>query len=242
MLVGVVTAWFVTASVVEIGYAGYPISYYWGGNDDTTFNIRYLTFWLAMSILELVIDVIIMVLPMRQILQLQLSTRKKILLSFIFAMGGLVIITGIVRISIVYVPNGTDCEYCSDVLISTLADWNRLVLVDLTQGDIWLNVHLGASIISACLPTFRPLISRRSQLLWSTKSNLHNSNPLSSIRMKGRLRSQASCEKIYTGQHDGEHFANASRTSSPPAARMREENEAVGQAQAVGVLQTIDVV
>lgn len=85
-----------------------------------------------MSIFEPVIDVLILILPVRQILQLQVSTRKKILISHIFAIGGLVIITGIVRISIVYVLSGTDCEFCSDILISISADWVLLVTFDLT--------------------------------------------------------------------------------------------------------------
>lgn len=30
----------------------------------------------------------------------------------------------------------------------------------LTPGELWTNVHLGTAILSACLPTFPPLISR----------------------------------------------------------------------------------
>lgn len=103
-----------------------------------------------MAIIETLIEITILILPIREIHRLQLSTKKKYLLSLMFALGGFVIITAIIRVAILYRPNQTD--------------------LDLTQGDIWFNVHLGTAIISACLPTYGPLVSHSSRLLQSFQS------------------------------------------------------------------------
>ena len=62
------------------------------------------------SVMEVVVDTIILVLPIREINKLQLSLRKKILLSLIFLLGGFVIITGIIRIVTLYAPAEVICE------------------------------------------------------------------------------------------------------------------------------------
>ncbi|KAL8895946.1 MAG: hypothetical protein Q9207_007940 [Kuettlingeria erythrocarpa] len=148
--------------VVEIGYPGHSIGYYFPGSSETTFNVDYLKFWLAMAIVEIFLEIIIMVLPVREVYQLQLSRKKKLLCSLVFALGGFVIVTGIVRIAILYHPGETD--------------------FDLTQGDIWLNVHLGTAIICACLPTYRPLISRHSWLKLRSKRSYHSSKTTDNTR------------------------------------------------------------
>lgn len=140
VLIGICTAWFVTGIVIEIGYPSHPIGWYFPGSSGADFHINYLKFWLTMGIIEVFLELIILILPIREVYQLQLSAEKKICCSLIFALGGFVIITGIVRLVKVYKPTGVE--------------------VDLTQGDIWLNVHLGTAIICACLPTYRPLVSR----------------------------------------------------------------------------------
>ena len=122
-----VAAWGVVASIIEIGYPGHPINYYFGGDAGATFNVTYLTFWrtdsevkispwqltdntVAMSIIELVVDVLILALPISQIVQLQLSPRKKFFVSLVFLLGGFVIVTGIVRIATLYIPTAADSE------------------------------------------------------------------------------------------------------------------------------------
>ena len=47
---------------------------------------------------ELLIEAAVLILPIREILRLNLSIRKKMLIMSLFCMGGFVLITGIVRI------------------------------------------------------------------------------------------------------------------------------------------------
>ena len=48
----------------------------------------YSTFWLIVSVVELVIGGILFVLPICEIIKLQLSVSRRLTLAFIFAIGG----------------------------------------------------------------------------------------------------------------------------------------------------------
>ncbi|KAF7442273.1 hypothetical protein A1F97_04541 [Pyrenophora tritici-repentis] len=63
----------------------------------TSINNR--AFWLAMAIVNISLDVIILALPQARVWTLQLSRTRKILISLVFLLGGLVCIMSIVRIT-----------------------------------------------------------------------------------------------------------------------------------------------
>ncbi|KAI4173231.1 MAG: hypothetical protein LQ343_003058 [Gyalolechia ehrenbergii] len=113
------TGWFVAGIIIEIGYPIRWNGWYFPASARTVFLVDYLKFWLVMGIIEVLLEVIILALPIRELYQLQLSLGKKMLCTLMFALGSFVVITGIIRIVLVYKPSGTE--------------------VDLTQGDIWLN-------------------------------------------------------------------------------------------------------
>lgn len=66
-----------------------PLEYSWIGLSDPAHCFNYNIFWMVTGALEVVIDTIILVLPVRMVLGLQLSPKRKILLLFIFLLGGL---------------------------------------------------------------------------------------------------------------------------------------------------------
>ena len=235
VLLGIVAAWLIAAMVIEIGYPGHTIDFYFPGSSTVTFNVTYLSFWLAMNIIETLIEIVILILPIRELQRLQLSRRKKHLLTLIFSLGGFVVITGIIRMSIIYHPNEPD--------------------FDLTQGDIWLNVHIGTVIISACLPTYRPLISRSSQLLSGLYSNqgshnqgTYNSDDTRTLRDKEKMRSSRSrylTDEISMDQNLGQNgsFADARRSESNDTTRREwQDDGAIRAGEAIGVKKTIEVV
>ncbi|KAL8931693.1 MAG: hypothetical protein Q9216_007108 [Gyalolechia sp. 2 TL-2023] len=228
------TGWFIAGIVIEIGYPGHSIGWWFPGSARTVFHVDYLTFWLAMGIFEVLLECIILILPIREVYQLQLSRGKQMLCTAIFALGSFVVITGIVRIVKVYKPGGSE--------------------VDLTQGDIWLNVHLGTAIICACLPTYRPLLSsnpwfskkfpsRRSKQL-STSSNKSFKLP----SLPKNVHHGGSSEvmtTIYAGQQQDVHgnFADARRSDSTNATKMEWMDEgAVRTGDAIKVKQSVEVV
>ncbi|KAL9009145.1 MAG: hypothetical protein Q9173_005801 [Seirophora scorigena] len=232
ILIAVCVAWWIAAMVIEIGYPGHTIGEFFPGSPKTTLNVNYLDFWLAMGILEVFLQVTILILPIREVYRLQLSLKKQILCSLIFALGGFVIITGIVRLILVYQPSGVD--------------------VDLTQGDIWVNVHLGVAIICACLPTYRPLISRTPWL------KLHSQRTRDSSKTSGKAHTFPSPRQsaqygdsnelmaaVYAGQRvDTQgNFADARRSDSNNEAKTESYHGSPGRTgEAIRVKQTVDVV
>ncbi|KAI4100440.1 MAG: hypothetical protein LQ339_005501 [Xanthoria mediterranea] len=231
VLAAVCIAWLIAALVIEIGYPGHKINAYFPGSSGVVFDVTYLSFWLAMGIIETLIEITILVLPLREILRLQISKQKKYLISCSLLLGGFVIITSIVRLAVLYRPGEID--------------------IDLTQGDIWLNVHLGTAIISACLPTFRPLISRRSgsgQSYGSRKGSytVNHSTVLSASRnrMHGATGSESREGIFLNPQSDIQGtFADARRTTSSDGSSTKWQDDGpVKSGEAIGVKKTVEVV
>ncbi|KAL8945850.1 MAG: hypothetical protein Q9222_007667 [Ikaeria aurantiellina] len=234
VLGGICLAWLITGLVIEIGYPSHPIGYYFPDGPDTVFHIRYYSFWLAMGIIEVVLETIILILPIRELYMLQLSRHKQILCSLIFAMGGFVIITGIIRMAKVYRPGGGE--------------------FDLTAGTIWLNVHVGTTIICACLPTYRPLFSRnpwlssKIQVLRSPRKSADSdsTHPLPALPQSvHRPDSTDFMDGIYMGQQQDlhGHFTDARRSGSTGGTRPQSEDEGpVRKGEAIGVKRTVEVV
>lgn len=231
ILAGVCGGWLVAALVIEIGYPGHTIEAYFPGSSGIVFNVTYLPFWLAMAIIETLLEITILVLPIREIYRLQMSKQKKYLISISLSLGGFVILTGIVRMAVLYRPGIVD--------------------FDLTQGDIWLNVHLGTAIISACLPTFRPLITRRGNPRNSYESRkgsyaMNHSAALSAARMRSLNTPWGeSREGIITEPQNSRQgtFADARRaTSNDSSSTKWQEDGPVKSGEAIGVKKTVEVV
>ena len=186
-----------------------------------------------MAIIETVIEIIIMVLPLREIQRLKLSSKQKHGLFLIFSLGGFVVITNIVRMSIIYRP--TEPEF------------------DLTEGNIWLNVHFGTAIISACLPTYKPLITRSARKLSTvypsqgaykngTQASEDTQNLRSSDKNKvGNPHSRQLREEISMDQMGHSGFSAEARRSDSSIREWRDDG-AIRAGEAIGVRKTIEVV
>ncbi|KAK7192318.1 hypothetical protein DPSP01_004910 [Paraphaeosphaeria sporulosa] len=126
----------------------------------------YSTFFIVMCSVELVLDVCVLALPLFYVSRLKLPWPRKAELSFIFLLGGLVVITGIVRI-----------------LKSAEAG---VQAIDFVLDMLWLDVHSGIAILCACLPTYRPLIVRSAAFLSSHGSKLFSSRGSSAAKSAGK--------------------------------------------------------
>ncbi|KAL9022134.1 MAG: hypothetical protein Q9180_008576 [Flavoplaca navasiana] len=231
VLVGICVAWLIAALVIEIGYPGHTIEEYFPGSSSVVFDVEYLSFWLAMGITETLIQIVILVLPLREIYRLHISKQKKYLISCTLSLGGFVILTSIVRMAVLYRPDQVD--------------------IDLTQGNIWLNVHLGTAIICACLPTFRPLISRQSESRQNPSYRkrsyaINQPTPLSASRNRahGAPWGDSSEGIIMDSQNVMQGtYADARRaTSSGGSSTKWEEDGPVKSGEAIGVKRTVEVV
>ena len=67
-----------------------PLAWTWiDALDNPKYCFNYNVFWMASGACEVLLDVLILALPIRAVLRLQLSTRKKITISGVFLLGGL---------------------------------------------------------------------------------------------------------------------------------------------------------
>ncbi|KAL8819759.1 MAG: hypothetical protein Q9223_001887, partial [Gallowayella weberi] len=128
--------------------------------------------FLVCSALNIATDFLILCLPMPKLWRLKISTVQKVQLTAIFATGSLVCIISIVRITKLKEVSLIDPSY-SDV-----------------SGLVWSTLEQAFGTLSACLPTYRPLIhhcrARRSTRA-STENNtnvFHNSNRDTSSRKR----------------------------------------------------------
>ncbi|KAJ2986755.1 hypothetical protein NUW58_g4878 [Xylaria curta] len=113
--------------------------------------------FLSLTVLNLVADLLVLLVPIPEILALQMSTKKKIGVCGVMLLGGLVCVVSAVRI---------------------WAFYRFTVEVDLTwvQADVFLlsSVEPAFGIVSACLPSLRPLYRRARAKI--TGKDLHSSS------------------------------------------------------------------
>ncbi|KAL1603711.1 hypothetical protein SLS60_005301 [Paraconiothyrium brasiliense] len=132
----------------------------------------YSTFFIVMCSTELLLDVCVLALPLFYVSRLKLPWTRKAELLFIFVLGGLVIVTGIIRI-----------------LKSAQAGTQA---IDFVLDITWLDVHSGIAILCACLPTYRPLIVKSAAFLSSQGSKLFSSRGGSGADSTGKSGNSSS--------------------------------------------------
>ncbi|QUC22484.1 uncharacterized protein UV8b_06725 [Ustilaginoidea virens] len=96
--------------------------------------------WISNALSTILTDLIILLLPLPQIWKLQLRKTEKMGLTLAFSLGFFVVFASAYRTSVLFTYTNTDPTY-------TLAP---------TVG--WTVIEMSAGIISACLPTFLPIV------------------------------------------------------------------------------------
>lgn len=99
--------------------------------------------YVTLAIINVVTDFMILSLPIRSVIRLQMKWARKIQVFMAFGLGGIVTIFGIVR-----------CFYVSQAS-STDPTWTD------ARVRLWSQVEICVGIVSACLPVYRPLFRRR---------------------------------------------------------------------------------
>ncbi|KAF2442430.1 hypothetical protein P171DRAFT_433925 [Karstenula rhodostoma CBS 690.94] len=126
----------------------------------------YSSFFITVCSVELFLDICVLALPLFYVSRLKLAWTRKAELMFIFLLGGLVVITGIIRI-IKSAEAGVQA-------------------IDFVLDILWLDVHAGIAILCACLPTYRPLIVKSAAFLSSQGSKLFSSRGSSAANSSGK--------------------------------------------------------
>ncbi|KAJ8058508.1 hypothetical protein OCU04_012694 [Sclerotinia nivalis] len=147
----------------------HPVSIFW-----TKFEFQYgdscfqtIPFYESTTYTDFLLDILILALPIPMIWKLQLPLKQKIAVSFVFLLGTFVLFAGIVRL----------------VLFFQLAPNVKLHYKDITFYTppifVWCAIENGMAVLSACLPTLRPLFVGDKSLF-----SLHALNTMNSWRSR----------------------------------------------------------
>jgi hypothetical protein len=134
-----------------------PIKYVWINADaDPRYCINYNLYWLGCGVAESVLDLMIILMPIRVVYGLNLSRGKRVAVAAVFLLGAFVILSGVVKVILSYIPG------------SRQPDFSRTAL--------WTVVHVCTGIICACLPVCWPVLKRLGGSKRFVSSSLNSSH------------------------------------------------------------------
>ncbi|KAF7945535.1 hypothetical protein EAE96_010302 [Botrytis aclada] len=146
ILLGFDICWLITATFGH-AFSAWPVSNWW---ISFTTDMDYEAFLISMAVFDLALDVVTLCLPVPAILRLQMNKKRKASLVAIFALGWFCIVASAIRV-----------YYCWRLLLLwhgkiALANGTNII----TYNDTWAHIEACISIVTACLPTLAPLVSR----------------------------------------------------------------------------------
>ncbi|KAI1773262.1 hypothetical protein F4818DRAFT_122196 [Hypoxylon cercidicola] len=133
-----ITIWLVMAFVCK------PVSQFWTqflGTEGKCIDIN--TAFMVLTVVNMVNDIVVLMVPIPEILQLQMSSQKKMAVCGVMLLGGFVCVASIVRI-------WAFAEFIKAVDLT----WS------LAHVFLWSSIEPAVGIVSACLPSLRPLYRR----------------------------------------------------------------------------------
>ncbi|KAI1365260.1 hypothetical protein F5Y08DRAFT_338818 [Xylaria arbuscula] len=138
VMIGLSVVWFIVALIVGF-LTCIPLDKFWNPikpGKCLNFNL----FYLIIGVFETVIDIAILILPVRAIFNIQLPLKTKLVVSSIFLLGGVAVITNVVRLYKVYQPGQQSASY--------------------TDGILWTHIHGLIAVFCANIPVYRPLMTK----------------------------------------------------------------------------------
>ncbi|KIW06741.1 uncharacterized protein PV09_02434 [Verruconis gallopava] len=126
--------------------------------------------WVANATSTILTDLIILLLPIRELWKLQLKKFEKVALTLTFSLGFFVVFASAYRFSVLFSYTSKDPTY-------TLAP---------TVG--WTSIEMSAGIVSACLPVMRPIIQFVAKKL-GLDGSMFLSNPLPGMSKSSKRHS-----------------------------------------------------
>ncbi|KKA21752.1 hypothetical protein T310_4273 [Rasamsonia emersonii CBS 393.64] len=150
-------------------------------------------------------DLAILILPIRQIWKLQLRKAEKVALTFAFGLGFFVIFASAYRLAVVLTYNELDASYSLAPVVG------------------WTVIEMSAGIVSACLPTLRPVL-----FLLARKLGIQNS--LSFFRSESSAAlTKKSRQNLVNGAQSVGDSANDGKAGQRPFYRLPDESRSAEQ-------------
>ena len=126
-----------------------PVSYawtQWDGLHQGRCNDIHLQGWIAAGI-NIILDTIVMVLPLKHLVKLNMNLKKKLMVMTMFSVGIIVIFTSSMRLySLAHFANSKNITW------------------DYVEAGYWSLIEIDVSIICGCMPALRLLVSK----MWPT--------------------------------------------------------------------------
>ncbi|KAL8760592.1 MAG: hypothetical protein Q9184_003224 [Pyrenodesmia sp. 2 TL-2023] len=153
-LIGVVLLWTLGFTLTQIFDCGIHFETNWGLLSDLQKCLNTFHLLLAYSISDVIVDVLILVLPLPLVWMLHMRTARKFAVSGIFLLGASAVVAGILRLVVfAQILGAGHTQVVLVILGVTILD--NMTVVSLIL--FWPMVQMGIALITACLPTFRPL-------------------------------------------------------------------------------------
>ncbi|KAF1971162.1 hypothetical protein BU23DRAFT_471817 [Bimuria novae-zelandiae CBS 107.79] len=118
-----------------------PVQFFWGVGEGSCMNR--LAFWFSNAGLNIATDILIFAIPIRSIVSLYMSKKKKIALGLVLGFGAFVCVTSIIRLKSLYT-------------ISVSPDTS----LDGVQCAIWSGIEINVAIACSSISTLRPLMRK----------------------------------------------------------------------------------
>ncbi|KAJ2902885.1 hypothetical protein MKZ38_010696 [Zalerion maritima] len=176
-VMGIVVCWSIGAIGVTI-FQCWPIERSWTDDEDLDLPdgeeatcIDKGSFWIAYAVMNILTDVMVLSIPIRPILKLQLGLKDRVLLCCIFLLGSFVTVTSILRTT--SVENSLHNK--QDIT------WNFI------ERGIWTLIEANLGIISTCIVVLKHPISKllMPRILASARRNRSSKDPSSDPPGKG---------------------------------------------------------
>ncbi|PGH18993.1 hypothetical protein AJ79_00026 [Helicocarpus griseus UAMH5409] len=165
-----ITVAYGTAVVLAVLFQCQPVHMAWkhwdGEHEDAKCANINLIGWISAAI-NIVLDVIIIVLPVRELFRLALSTKKKLHILLMFGVGFFVTIVSAIRLkSFLQFGNSHNITW------------------DHVEAGYWSTIEGHASIFCACMPAIRALLRKLSPSLFGDRTSSANTRDNRSTGVK----------------------------------------------------------
>ncbi|KAI9045276.1 PTH11-like integral membrane protein [Aspergillus affinis] len=180
-IVAIYSTWAVVSGYVNC----VPVAKFWN-HEIPGSCLSFEAIWFFNASMNIATDLALLIMPMPLLSHLQLPRIQKLALMTVFAIGGLVVITSILRLSSLRkVAKSPDTSYSN------------------VAAAYWTAAECNVAIICACLPFLRPLVSRIFPKLLSTQSyNTPYSRGRTLTTMNNRSRAPGPKMALYSQDRD----------------------------------------
>ncbi|KKZ61218.1 hypothetical protein EMCG_04173 [[Emmonsia] crescens] len=132
----------------------HPMAGFWDKSIPGFYCVKIYPFWLSFSVVNIITEVVMLVLPVQEILRLSLRYREKLALVVVFSLGAFACVTSIIRATTVASSSSSKDR-----------TWAAI------PATVWSVVECNTGIICACLPMIRQPLSIAFPFLAANSSN-----------------------------------------------------------------------